>query len=140
VDSVYIYPVVPSGNLEGFKGLLSVGECAEMAAIAREFNARAPPVAYNPRWLPGCSRCIGVKSAYVSCYGDVTPCGFVQVSYGNVRSEPLAAIWKRMHADRGLAHKATPCPLYHADFRKRFIDSRKPGSPIPCPVEMLVGK
>jgi MoaA/NifB/PqqE/SkfB family radical SAM enzyme len=36
----------------------------------------------------------GVEKIYISPYGDVMPCNFLHVSYGNLRERPLAAIWR----------------------------------------------
>jgi len=38
----------------------------------------------------------GVEKIYISPYGDVMPCNFTHISFGNVAEEPLAAIWERM--------------------------------------------
>ncbi len=42
----------------------------------------------------GCSA--GTEKLYVTPYGDVIPCPFIHISFGNVRREPLADIRKRM--------------------------------------------
>ncbi|MDP8224221.1 MAG: radical SAM protein [Candidatus Lernaella stagnicola] len=36
----------------------------------------------------------GIEKLYISPYGDVMPCNFMHVSYGNLRERPLAAIWR----------------------------------------------
>jgi len=36
----------------------------------------------------------GVEKLYLSPYGDVMPCNFLHVSYGNLRERPLADIWR----------------------------------------------
>lgn len=140
-DALFIFPVIPSGKLEDFSQVLTLDELEELAMIMSEYNRDAPPLAYNPGWFMGkAHECIGLDSAYMSCYGDVTPCGFVPVSYGNVKKEPLAKIWGRLSSDEGLRHTPTPCPMCHESFRKRYIYPRPKGAPIPCPVELLVKK
>jgi MoaA/NifB/PqqE/SkfB family radical SAM enzyme len=39
-----------------------------------------------------------VEKVYISPYGDVMPCNFAHISFGNVAEEPLPRIWKRMLA------------------------------------------
>ena len=39
----------------------------------------------------------GIESLYITCYGDVIPCPVLQISFGNIRFEPLAKIYQRMH-------------------------------------------
>jgi len=36
----------------------------------------------------------GVEKLYLSPYGDVMPCNFLHVSYGNLRERPLREIWR----------------------------------------------
>ena len=39
----------------------------------------------------------GVEGLYISNYGEVLPCPFIQVSFGNVKKEPIETIINRMH-------------------------------------------
>ncbi len=51
---------------------------------------------------------------YISPYGEVQPCGFVPVSYGNIRADRLSDIWARMKQSRiymALDHK--DCIMRH---------------------------
>jgi len=38
----------------------------------------------------------GVEKIYISPYGDVMPCNFTHISFGNVAEESLEVIWRRM--------------------------------------------
>jgi len=42
----------------------------------------------------GCS--CGRETIFITSYGDVIPCGFIQISYGNIRKESLHEIWDRL--------------------------------------------
>ncbi len=46
---------------------------------------------------------------YVSPYGDVLPCPFIQRSFGNVRDEPLSAVYERMGEAVNLAGSSSLC-------------------------------
>ena len=55
----------------------------------------------NVRWeglsnylKPGCPA--GVEKLYISPSGDVMPCPFIHIRYGNLAEEPLTAIWNRI--------------------------------------------
>ena len=39
----------------------------------------------------------GKEGIYITPYGDIMPCVFMPISYGNIRNEPLEKIWKRMY-------------------------------------------
>ena len=42
------------------------------------------------------SRCpSGKETLAITCYGDVMGCSLNHISFGNVREEPLEAIWQR---------------------------------------------
>ncbi|MFH1519722.1 MAG: radical SAM protein [Candidatus Omnitrophota bacterium] len=64
------------------------------------------------------------KICYVSPYGEVQPCIFVPLYFGNVRSEPLRNIWQIMtnHALYRIADKGE-CIISNEYFRKQFIDN-----------------
>jgi len=47
---------------------------------------------------------------YINGYGDVQPCTFFQVSFGNVKKEPLAEIWKRGLSNPFFAGFPDHCP------------------------------
>lgn len=40
----------------------------------------------------------GKESIFITAYGDVLPCGLIQVSYGNIRQDSLENIFNKMHA------------------------------------------
>ena len=70
---------------------------------------------------------------YISAYGDVQPCCYVPVSFGNIRDEPLATIVDKMYCSNmykkyGSIHR---CPMNDECFRKDFIDMVD-DHPLPC--------
>ncbi|MBM4142848.1 MAG: radical SAM protein [Lentisphaerae bacterium] len=62
----------------------------------------------------------GFQHLYIDAGGNVCPCDFVPVSFGNVRDEPLAAIWERMN--RAFARPRRNCFLieHAAELREAF--------------------
>jgi MoaA/NifB/PqqE/SkfB family radical SAM enzyme len=59
---------------------------------------------------------------YVSAYGEVQPCGFVPLYFGNIREEPLDAIWKRM-VSHGLydAPDRLDCIMHNMELRNKYL-------------------
>ncbi|RME39851.1 MAG: radical SAM protein, partial [Planctomycetota bacterium] len=49
------------------------------------------------------------EKAYLSPYGDVLPCPFIQVSYGNIRREPLRVILQRGREAPEFGHYPPVC-------------------------------
>ena len=66
------------------------------------------------------------KFFYITAYGDVTPCCYVPVSFGNLRKEPLASVIKRMwsHDIYELAPE-TDCLMNGKAFRDRYIEQMR---------------
>lgn len=66
----------------------------------------------------------GREGIYVTPYGDVTPCQFMPIAYGNIRTEPLAAIWKRMYSNlpaSRMRRKGCIAGL-DRDFSRRYLE------------------
>jgi MoaA/NifB/PqqE/SkfB family radical SAM enzyme len=54
--------------------------------------------------------------------GNVTPCVFVPLSYGNIHEEPLKDIWKRMSEFDRCCKPAGKCPMCNAEFRAKVLN------------------
>ena len=81
----------------------------------------------------GCSA--GTEIIHVSCYGDVTPCDFIQISFGNVKHENLKKIWNKMHQVSYFKSTNKYClPAEDSMFIKQFLDPFI-GKPKPIKIE-----
>ena len=69
--------------------------------------------------------CPGVQQRllYISAYGDVQPCCYVPVMFGNIREKPLVDIVRRIQHHRMYEHYGTikNCPMNDDTFRNEFI-------------------
>jgi MoaA/NifB/PqqE/SkfB family radical SAM enzyme len=83
--------------------------------------------------------CVALKKElfYVSAYGDVQPCCYLPVSFGNIREEPLEKIVKRMwSSDLILDHKIYyDCPANNLDIAKRYSNLIRPKGQYPIRFE-----
>jgi MoaA/NifB/PqqE/SkfB family radical SAM enzyme len=63
--------------------------------------------------------------AYVSPIGEVQPCSFVPLSFGNVREEPVKTIFERMwkHPMFGESCLSEECPMLSDEFCERYIET-----------------
>lgn len=52
----------------------------------------------------------GIEKLYVTAAGEVTPCPRAHVSFGNVRDEPVEAIWRRMLGEEAFGKVQPGCP------------------------------
>lgn len=58
---------------------------------------------------------------YVSAYGDVLPCSFLPMSFGNVRKEPFSDIVRRMWGSEPMQKPGhSGCLMNDPDFRRKY--------------------
>ncbi|MCX5855341.1 MAG: radical SAM protein [Deltaproteobacteria bacterium] len=63
---------------------------------------------FQTNWLvEGCGAL--KEKIYISPYGDVLPCPFIQISFGNILEEPLEIIWKRGCQVKAFSEYAPVC-------------------------------
>lgn len=83
----------------------------------------------------------GREKLYISAYGDVIPCSFTQISFGNLRHEPLEKIWERM---RNFEPYKTYYPYCRRtrdrEYAATYLDPIKEEKEIPYPVNKLLSK
>ncbi|MBC2698366.1 MAG: radical SAM protein [ANME-2 cluster archaeon] len=71
----------------------------------------------------------GRRWVHITSGGDVLPCAYTPLKFGNIRDEPLKDIWKRM----GKNYRKTPpsCLMRDKEFRNRYIHSIPKGATMP---------
>ena len=82
------------------------------------------------------SQCRGVSENvyfYISPYGDVMPCCFLPLTFGNIREEPLNTILERMwgHSMFCESWVKKECPMLNKEFREKYIDTIPKGCKLP---------
>jgi MoaA/NifB/PqqE/SkfB family radical SAM enzyme len=73
----------------------------------------------------------------VSAYGEVSPCDFSPLSFGNLRDEPLKAIWKRMVRHPAYKHRSSVCRMQSERFRHFYIDPIPDNATLPYDINKL---
>ena len=75
---------------------------------------------------------------YVSPYGEVQPCCYVPLAFGDIRTEPLEKIVRRMWGSAmfGALDSATDCPMNSERFRETFGKVLSRPGPGPHPAEL----
>ncbi|MEM2959121.1 MAG: radical SAM protein [Candidatus Jordarchaeaceae archaeon] len=74
------------------------------------------------------SRCRGIADKeyiYISPYGDVQPCCFMPLAFGNIKEEPLKVILDRMWSHPMYSEPCIfkECPMLSDEFRSKYIDT-----------------
>jgi len=87
--------------------------------------------------------CHAVKKMqfYISAYGDVQPCCFMPLGFGNIREEPLGRIVRRMWKTPLFRRRSNfpDCPLNDKEFRRRFCESAVSAAALPVPAKGEAG-
>lgn len=74
---------------------------------------------------------------YMTAYGEMTPCDFTPISFGNAVKEGTRAVWERMTNHPAYKKRHQMCRMQTPEFRKRYIDRIPDGSILPYPIELL---
>jgi MoaA/NifB/PqqE/SkfB family radical SAM enzyme len=82
--------------------------------------------------------CFGAKyQIHITHDGYVTPCDFTPLHFGNVRKEPLRAIWNRMRAHPEYRKKTVSCRMQDAEFRRKYIKKIPADAALPYPIDRI---
>ena len=141
-DEITIFDVVPTGRLllEDRKHLLSDEDKQELCRIEEEYNRSKPPLVITQAHVngPTGNGCYaGWCQFYMTAYGEVTPCDFTPLSFGNVRQRSLEDIWSNMICHEGYCYHKDSCRMQDPEFRARWIDKIPLTGPFPYPVSDL---
>lgn len=142
-DEITIFDVVPTGRLlhEDRKHLLTDDDKEELCRIEDRYNEGHPlPSVITQAHVNGPSGngCYaGWCQFYLTAYGDVTPCDFTPLAFGNVREESLETIWNRMACHEAYRYHKSSCRMQDADFRAQWIDRIPSAGPFPYPIDKL---
>jgi len=124
---LFLFDTVPTGALLHERSLvLSPQDRSTVKELVKGQNASpSGPAVMGQSWVnseEGFGCFAGFYQMYVTAYGDVTPCDFTPISFGNVRDEPLQTIWDRMRASEEWGQRHMECRMQDECFRSKTID------------------
>jgi MoaA/NifB/PqqE/SkfB family radical SAM enzyme len=139
VHEVTVFDVVPTGKLLPLEetSLLSPEDKQHLMAMERTLNARqgCPHIVtqalVNGPEGAGCFA--GYSQFYMTAYGDVDPCDFTPLTFGNVLDEALETIWDRMLTHPAYERRCNHCRMQDPEFRQQYIDDIPAGVLLPWP-------
>lgn len=146
MHNFFLLDYIPTGRaLKNTDEMLTPAQHREIFDFSiSNFRKRGLPPVSTQAWqnsiegfLAGVGCFSGNREMYISASGDVTPCDFTPLSFGNVRDESLARIWQRMRAHPSYRKPSMACKMQNALFRKTFIDVLPAGAELPYPIERL---
>ena len=144
--TVLLFDAIPTGSLlKDEQIMLTQAQHRRLAEHTNRVLSEGvvPPLA-SQSWqntlmgyLSGISCFAGPIQIYITAYGDVTPCDFTPLSFGNVLAEPLRKIQKRIVRHPAYRGRNVMCRMQDPDFRMRYIHTIPEGTPLPYPIDKL---
>ena len=74
---------------------------------------------------------------HISAYGDLMPCDFTPLSFGNVRNHSVADLWKKLSSHPAYCRHQDKCRMQSLEFRNKYINPIPPNTPLPVLIEEL---
>ncbi|RKY23810.1 MAG: hypothetical protein DRP79_08640 [Planctomycetota bacterium] len=123
---ITIFDCIPSGKfLKHTELMLSDEDKKKIIALARKYIAETPVGVAAQALInsPIGAGCFGSYSQfYMTARGDVNPCDFNPITFGNVRELPIQLIWEKMVTHPDFAKRHMTCRMQTPSYRERFID------------------
>jgi MoaA/NifB/PqqE/SkfB family radical SAM enzyme len=139
-NEVTIFDCIPSGKwLKHFEMVLTPDERRQVIELAEKYHQMKHPmgvVAQSKVNSPEGAGCFGAYSQfYLTAYGDINPCDFNPISFGNVRDLPIQLLWQKMvsHPDFKVHHKT--CRMQTPAYRAKYVDWLADDVHLPVPIE-----
>jgi MoaA/NifB/PqqE/SkfB family radical SAM enzyme len=140
VNEVTIFDIVPTGKLlrEEEKVLLTPEDKEHLRQLNAKYNADPSYPGLQVQAHVNSEKGFGCFAAfwqfYMTAAGDITPCDFTPLTFGNIREDSLATIWERMTSHEAYCEHAQSCRMQNPEFRARWIDNIPEGVDLPYPM------
>lgn len=136
VHEISLYEIIAVGRwLEHEEEVISSHDVSRLRNFQKKINSRSdgPRVTAFPYFMgPDLFGCFaGRRWVHVTSAGDVLPCAYTPLSFGNVCEESLGEIWKRIGEHRAYKGSAGYCMMRNPEFRARHIHSIPEGAEMP---------
>jgi MoaA/NifB/PqqE/SkfB family radical SAM enzyme len=136
VHEISIYEIIAVGRwLDHEDEVIGVKDVSRLEKFQKTMNRRleGPRVTAFPYFMgPDLFGCFaGRRWMHVASDGEVMPCAYTPLSFGNICEEPMVTIWKRMGKHDAYKKDAAYCMMRNPDFRKEYIHTIPHGAKIP---------
>lgn len=121
VHELSFYEIVPTGRwLEHSSEILTSADLAKFDAfVARAEAKKGPRVFPIPQVMRTTGCMAGRKWLHVTPQGDVLPCACIPRSYGNIHSDKIKDVWKKIRAET--VYNADSCLMRNPEFREKYL-------------------
>jgi hypothetical protein len=132
MGSVFLYNLaVPCGNWQGSEDILLTGtDRMFLDQLLQEYPGSSTD--HEPgRRGAGCPA--GLEKLYITPYGDVLPCPFIHISFGNIKTRPLTEIVAEMQRVSWFRQYQHQCIAAESVVFRKTVLNKIPdhGRPVP---------
>jgi len=127
VDEVLVLEPIPVGKIvDEDKVILTDKDRKHLINLQKKANKnkRCPRVLSYPyresKQVMGC--CAGYQYIHVTASGNICPCSFTPLSFGNAQKEKISVIWKRMNTAFNKPRNSCFMVEHHKYISKRLDD------------------
>ena len=143
VMQLFMFDAVPTGAIMHQKHTrLSQEDRTRLKELTMAQNANpSGPAIMGQSWVnsaDGFGCFAGFYQLYVNSMGDVCPCDFTPITFGNIRDEPLERIWARLRDSQDWNERFPECRMQDERFRSRTVDLIPESMPWPVSYETLL--
>jgi len=131
-----LYEIIAVGRwLDHEDEVITEKDVSRLERFQKSMNSRSegPRVTAFPYFMgPSLFGCFaGKRWMHIASDGEVMPCAYTPLSFGNICEDSLEAIWKRMGKHNAYRKDAAYCMMRNPDFRKEYIHTIPQGARIP---------
>lgn len=147
VHEVSIFDIIPTGRLLCHEEVLLTAESRR--ALRKLENACNKPGKGIPRmttqsWTNsgrGFAKSFGCLAGnfqfHVSACGDLMPCDFTPLSFGNIRDHSVPELWNKLTGHPAYCRHQDACRMQSLEFRRKYINPVPADAPLPVLIEEL---
>lgn len=146
LHNVILFDCVPTGNmLKDTSEMLTFKQREQIHNYSAEiFRKKVIPPLSSQAWqnsveayLSGIGCLAANIQYYASAYGDIAPCDFTPLSFGNIRKDSLKKIWMKMVKHPAYNHRSPYCRMQNEGFRQIYIDPIPDDAILPYNIDKL---
>jgi len=139
---VTIFDCIPSGRfIKDPSVMLGMDEKKQVIELAMKYHEKDNHMGVVAQAVVNSELGVGCFGAYsqfyMTAYGDINPCDFNPISFGNIRDKSLKDIWYQMLAHRDFSYKHRTCRMQTPAYRKKYIDVLPDNPKLPVLIEDL---
>jgi MoaA/NifB/PqqE/SkfB family radical SAM enzyme len=143
VQEVTLYDILAIGKwLEHENDTLSDEERGRTIKFHKEMNQKGKTgpkiMAFSYFESPDTFGCMaGRRWVHFTPAGDLIPCSYTPLTFGNIRETSLKELWKKVRKHVEYVSEKRSCMVQDKEFRKRYIYPIPKDASLPYPIEKL---